>query len=448
MLMEVTLASLWYQGALPSIPISWPGIFTVLGAILFASSWLRRGISLSRLEAIRQVLLLAWLFLVFAVSLVGIALAGLDIDLVELLRRPESLLTHAGIESVLLLHLLSISVIIWRGFSLARSRASSRNIQVSFQLGLILLLIYGMSFSAAHPAEAAVGLYLYLFLALVSMSAARVASLGGERSGRVPLFRAGWFASVILAALGFVGLAVLAGWFFSQRVIAWIVQGIALLLSILSAALLVMLNPLFTFLAQFVSRVIETIRRLAGQIGSIRLPKIFEDLAGQAGDVLERMFPGDSGPRLMLLILALGLIAATLLLAGKYRAYRRLAGEEDSGQVDSSKVPGAFQRMLQRLFPANVNLRLRRPGQIFAAARIRFIYRQLIARARKLGVERPPSATPLEFIPALAVVFDHHEEHIEAITSAYVHVRYGEYPETMREVETVQRAWDAIRRRK
>ncbi|MBE0698665.1 MAG: DUF4129 domain-containing protein, partial [Anaerolineaceae bacterium] len=88
---------------------------------------------------------------------------------------------------------------------------------------------------------------------------------------------------------------------------------------------------------------------------------------------------------------------------------------------------------------------LRSPGQILAAARIRYIYRRLIAHSRKLGVERPSSVTPLEFLGPLSAIFPTNQTEVELITAAYVRVRYGEYPETVHEVEEVQRAWDALR---
>jgi hypothetical protein len=66
--------------------------------------------------------------------------------------------------------------------------------------------------------------------------------------------------------------------------------------------------------------------------------------------------------------------------------------------------------------------------------------------SQKMGAERPASVTPLEFQPRLEELFPEECSQVGRITGAYIKVRYGEYPETMQEVESVQAAWESVRR--
>jgi hypothetical protein len=153
------------------------------------------------------------------------------------------------------------------------------------------------------------------------------------------------------------------------------------------------------------------------------------------------------GARGVFLASLLILIVIAMLYSLRQRAAQRRMEAEEQGELDAHRESGLLQKLAERLIPNGWNLRLRKPGQILAAARIRQIYRQLTALARKRGIERPPSITPLEFIPQLAQIFPTDQPGLELITAAYLRVRYGEYPETLREVENVQRAWDTIRKR-
>jgi hypothetical protein len=82
---------------------------------------------------------------------------------------------------------------------------------VSFQLGLLLMMIYGMFQATRHPGEAVTGLYLYLFFGLVSMSAGRISTLSTDQGGRVPRFGFGWFSGLLASSLAVVGAAILVG---------------------------------------------------------------------------------------------------------------------------------------------------------------------------------------------------------------------------------------------
>jgi len=337
-----------------------------------------------------------------------------------------------------------ILLVIWQAASLARQQISVQRIQVNFQVGLLILLIYGIALAFRHPREAVTGLFLYLFFALVGMTAARVASLAEERGGRVPRLSAGWLAGIALTGLGTVGLAVLTGWLASGRVMAVIIKILVLIFTLITTLLLWVLTPVLNFLARAAAGLADLLQRLPKQAGGIRLPKLLEDLAVEINNLAGLALPGVVAGRAVLLaaLLILFLLAA---LAGLRFHTRQANIDEEGSSAGSGREDHPWRRIVQRLLPS-AKPRLRSAGQWFAAARIRRIYRQLMALSQKLGAGRPPSLTPLEFLPRLEELFPTEQESLGLITSAYVKVRYGEYPETLQEVEEVQRAWHRIRR--
>jgi hypothetical protein len=452
MLMEITLVSLWYQALFPMLPLTWPVIFTLLTILFTVSYALARLTSLKRqvvytwrVILLRQALFLAWFIIALLASLRLMVFAGRNITLFEMLRHPEFFFTHAGVEGAGFAHLLTIALIIWRASFLSRSPVSQSGIQRSFQVGLVLLMIYGMGQAPAHPREAAAGLYFYLFWALICMSATRITSLSDERSGRIPRFGSGWLLGILITALGFVGLAILAGWLASQRIVTWFISGLALIFGAITALVFSLLTPLLTLLARFISEFIELLRQLVKRFSSTGVPETLQNLAEQLGQAVSKAIPFNIGSRMIIIAAVFFFIGFTLLLGIRFRAYQRRMEEEENSQMDPSVGSTTLQKMIQRLLPASLNIRLRSPGQILAAARIRYIYRRLIALSLKHGVERSPSVTPLEFIPQLSAIFPGETAAVELITAAYTRIRYGEYPETIREVEEVQRAWDAVR---
>lgn len=452
MIMELSLASLWYQAVFKSVKLPWLAVFSILGFILLASYALVAVMQHPRLSlTARQALFFAWLLLAMLGSLRVMVFAGSDLNFAEMLLRPVLFITLKGSEGQSFYHLLLVVLVIWRGVTLARSSVTLRDIQISFQLGLILLMIYGMSFAPSHPIEAATGLYLYLFFAMTGMSAVRIASLSSERGGRVPRFSKTWFTGILLAVLGFVGLAILAGWLAGTRVVDWVIKTLVVFFTATTAALLIIAEPVFSFLAQTISGLIswisEILSRLAEMGSSIRLPKLMEDLVLQFGQFINQTVPYIIAGRGLLLTITLLLVIVAILVGLRFRlSLRRMEEEQDSSQAERDKSPNLLHKLARRLFPDGYNIRLRSAGQLLAAARIRQIYRQLIRLSHRLGHDRPPPVTPLEFLPQLAELFPEDLAGLERITHAYVRVRYGELPETLGEVNEVQQAWESIRR--
>jgi hypothetical protein len=96
---------------------------------------------------------------------------------------------------------------------------------------------------------------------------------------------------------------------------------------------------------------------------------------------------------------------------------------------------GDLRRNLAHLFDPQQGRRL------LAAARIRRVYTYLMDLSEEMGKPRPQAQTPLEFMPTLLKLFPLHPAEVEAISGAYMRVRYGELAETPTDVVEVDRAW-------
>ena len=81
---------------------------------------------------------------------------------------------------------------------------------------------------------------------------------------------------------------------------------------------------------------------------------------------------------------------------------------------------------------------------MIAAARVRWIYAQLMALCAGLGQPCPQVVTPIEFLPRLVRLFPEQTAELNQITQAYLKVRYGMYPETQAEVTEVEACWGRV----
>jgi hypothetical protein len=303
-----------------------------------------------------------------------------------------------------------------------------------------------MFYGQQYPSAAVSGLYGYLFCSLASMSAARIVGLSGSRGGRIPRFGPGWMAAILASALSVVGLAVLAGWMASSRIIQIVTYAVIAMITILTAVLLLILSPLLSLLAQFLPKIADMLQQLLARLLSLPVSQQLARLANALSKGFTQIVPYLIAARGLLLTgLLIGLAIFILLALYFHRRRRPLAGEEQIDAAGQNENQVEMNRLLQHLLQAVRGIGLRSPVHLLAAARIRQIYRQLMRLTKKMGVERPPSRTPLEFLQDMARLFPGEENSLNLITQSYLKVRYGEYLESRNEVASVEIAWKRIR---
>jgi hypothetical protein len=447
--MECTIMSLWYQALFQPEDVSLGAIFLILMAIFATSHLIPWVLETRHLPIIlRQVIFVLWITLAAFASLKLLFYPLIPISLGDLLGLPLRYITHSDVGGANFYHPVIVILIAWRGVALARGTVTLTGVQNSFQVWLIFLLLYGMFFAPLHPGEATLGLYLFLFCGLVAMSAARVANLSGMRGGRLPRFGLGWMGSILLSGLVVVGLAILAGWLAS----GWVAQVVSFLVIVIFAALtalvLFILSPLLGVLAGLIPKIADLLFELLARLRGLQLGQQFEQLLEEMNSGLGRIAPYVLVARGLVLA---GIVIVLVLLVLLALVLRKVRIEKDEVDEATPTTLGnrenRLRSLLRRLLEGARGLRLRSPGQLLAAARIRQIYRLLMLLSKKMGAERSPSVTPLEFLPTLAGLIPEESAGLGLITQAYLKIRYGEYPESRQEVQEVETAWGRVRRR-
>jgi hypothetical protein len=161
-------------------------------------------------------------------------------------------------------------------------------------------------------------------------------------------------------------------------------------------------------------------------------------------------------PEIASLLSTLGTVMGILILIGivLYAVWRfrkdskpRALGEEDSISIAGS-LSDYLRSMQARARQALEGVaRFNPAARLIAAARIRIIYARLLRLSARLGEPRAPAVTPIEYLDSLETIFPASRDELDLITNAYLRVRYGELPETRRQVEEVESAWGVVRRR-
>lgn len=446
--MEVTVLTLWYRVFFYTSRAEPGRIALVLAGLLVGSYLLSHALNRwVRSGAMQKGALALWLLVAAFAALRLLLFARIAVTLPELLGQPTRFIVTAGSDGAGFFHLLVSAALIWHGVRLASSPLSLLSTQVTFQIGLIWMLLYGMAFAPSRPVEATAGLYGFLFFGLIAMSAARVTGLTELRGGRLPRFGPVWLGGIAAAALAVVGLSVALGWVAGTQVVAVVVRGFMYLLTAITGLVLMIFTPLLYFLADLLIRLIEIIREILARISALQMPRFVQNIANEIADLVDAIVPVVLAARGLTLLIILVVVVIGVLLALRFRRQRdTLSLEEDTSPSAAEPTGSMLRRLLARLADSSRRMRLRTPGQLIAAARIRQIYRQLMALSQKLGQPRPPSITPLEFTPRLLSLFPENRIELDEITGAYVRVRYGEYPETMAEVEAVQAAWERVKK--
>lgn len=441
MVMEAFWITDWYD-TLVRPRAGWAAVDLSLVLVLVLSHLLARGIAHFHLGlGLRRFVFIAWIALVLLCTLWLVVYAGERLTLAELGQRIIVSFAQFGSDLREFWHLLILILVVYRGLTLAREPLQVYQSQSSFQLGLFLLLIYGLLFGWEKSSQAIITTYGFLFCAIIEMSAARISTLSELRGGRLPPLKAGWFWGIIAIAGIIVGAAVTVGWFSTNIAADVLTIAYTAIFTVAIVLGLIVLSPVLLLILALG----PTIRDLLTALSNLRifdnLFKFVQSVAESAGITPEWIAGVAKVGRPTLLFSVLVGVLIWVLVAVVWKPWqRRLSGEENT-----NTLPLRAALQFPRLFLRRLSGRLPSGGRLLAAARIRWVYAQLMDLSTRLGKPRPPSATPLEFLPALQSLFSGEENTLAAITQAYLKVRYGELPETYEEVQQVLLGWDRLK---
>ena len=429
----------WYTSMVGSVA-SWVVIFLSC-AITAGGMYIIRRITnvLKWRESIQRLIFLIWLIVCILCTLKPVVFSGLSLTLEDMLQKIITSFIEEG-DLHKFWHFFWMIIFAWRGTRYAQLFGGSWDMSNSFQLGLIMLLIYGYIYEPSQPQHFAILVCVYLFIGLLGLTVARISQLSELRGARLPRFGSRWVTGILIATLGILTFSLLMGWFASGQPAEFLITLIKLIFLALNMVILVILYPLLLLMFWVMS--------FLQQLLSPGMARVFEKLPL---DILEQMrnkitegvgITQNYRPIFLAAILAMMILL--IIIGIRKRIWRKKAVIEDTVEViqDKSaiKIPssGLLDSLLKRRFMS--------PRRLWAAARIRRVYQQLIDLCARLGVVRLPATTPLEFLPITIGIFPTHSRELEIITNAYIKVRYGEFPETNDEVNQVLSAWDNVKK--
>lgn len=389
----------------------------------------------------RRAVIGAWLVAVISAGFPLLTYAGEGLTLIDIARKIGVSFTTLGSELTEFWHILLMLLIILHAVRLAREPLQVYTPQANFQLGLFLLLIYGLVFSWEKPSQAIITTYGFLFFGIIAISAARISTLSETRGGRLPRLQPNWLIGILITTAVVVGFAVILGWFTTNIASEAVSTAFTILFSIFLVAGVIIFSPLLLLILALG----PTIRQLLDTLTRItifaELLKYAETAANKIGITKEWLEAAAQTTKPIALIGALAGVLALVLIAIVWKPWQRRLLAEENPSTLPLRAALRFPRFLLKRFSG----RLPSGSRILAAARIRWVYAQLMELSSRLDKPRRPSATPLEFLPILQALFQGEEQTLAVITQAYLKVRYGELPETYEEVQTVLLGWERIK---
>lgn len=349
--------------------------------------------------------------------------------------------------------ILLIIVTAYRGAVLAGEEPVPSAVAHSLRLGLVLLGFQGLY--AAITVKTIPGafgfLLVFLFAGLLGMTAARIFIGAQSRGGQGLPFERQRVVGLVVAILGLVLLAGLAALLVSSswglRLLMYLVGLGGLLFQWLIIAVGILLSPIFLgillVVQWIVNRLLPLLKNISPNPQQNDLLTKLQELASRQ-PVLAVNYPLLNRLLLGGLILTTIVVVALLIRFRSNRGKPAGLGETESllSQADLLKQMGQSARNI--LNELAQRLGLRQSARRLAAQRIRAIYIDLLDLADRLEYPRRLQQTPLEYLPELQNAFPGSRQELAIITQAYLRIRYGELPETLAEVNSIESAWKQV----
>ena len=457
MVMELCWVVPWFRSLTQATYAVPPAkAFLVLAGIMLGFNWIVRLMNFVNLRMnIRRIFLIILSGVSVLVALKALLYAREPLSLAELLNRPlgafiewTSLIPDEFIVALIALY------VFYRGMMMAQTYIEPAALRRSFQLGVGMFLVF-ILINTTATGETPGGLIdLFFLAALVGMTAARISVIGSLRGGGSNPFDRQWFITMLISAMIVVSLAAGLGALFGDR-LAVLGQVGSMILGFFALIIVAIISPLIyaaqTFLSSS-SGAGQTLQDLVSALQGLRGTLL--EFTSKLYGLFDRSGIFDWVSRLKSILLWSALLVVGLLILASLTQWllKEREGRKDERQSLASGgdllklIQQALQRRLKNLGESLMRAATLGRGQRFLAAmRIRRIYAQLMDLSEMLGKARAPAETPLEFLPALDELFPGMESELNAITEAYLRVRYGELPETRQEIDSVEAAWEGVR---
>lgn len=389
-----------------------------------------------------RILLFLWYLLVVYFWTRWIVFSSANMTIWQVFSRPFMDLAEKPYYQSELWQMIFILLVVRRGLNLPASPVSSWRAVRSSQVGLLMFLFYGLTTSWSDFSASLVPFVFYLFFLLIALTTSRLAEMSHQIGGKIPAFTRSWLAGTAALAMTVVGIGSLIGWMIgvvyveiASSIVGGIYAILAVLLLIVFSPFILVILLLLPFLNDLVSKLItENFGLPQAQF----LQKLLQPNLLQSSDTINTM---NRGVTILIILLVLAVLAASIF-GFRYRKRRKIQTTEEEIE-DLAAVKGYLKSQNRRhpFFQSAFD----QARQWLAAARIRRIYAQLMKYCSLLDSPRPPSLTPLEFLPQVQALFPGYAETSDMLTRKYLQIRYGEYPETIQEMQSIYEAWEKLK---
>jgi hypothetical protein len=455
LIIEISWIVPWFRSLTPSSYLLSPvKVFITFFVILLTTTLLARFLNATRLKKkIRRWVfvgfIILWIFVGYQIIVFGQEFPTID----EFLRKPIS--SFSDVREMIPIEFLIIVVIlllIQRGISLAREGTSRDTVINSFRLGVIMFVIFGILLTNVTGETPGGLVYIFIVASLIGLVSSKVSALALIRGGTRNPFDSRWLGSVFVSLTLIIALSsVVAGILTGQM--ERLLQSLGL---IIYGIVITVIGPILILLG-FMEPVTQAIQNaLPTPTPHPNIPEW--ELENAQPPVPENIVEmTDQATNLLVIFRSVLIIGFIVLLVGiliwRLRRWRIRVeiGVDDERQslVEGSNLIilllDALRNRVGKVSEGLSNFgRLRKKDQIRAAARIRQIYADLLELSAELGLPRPVSQTPLEYLPELQSLYTGTKPELATITNGYLRIRYGELPETMSEVKLVEDAWSRV----
>jgi hypothetical protein len=460
MVMELSWLVAGYQQLVnPSKQVKLPLLFLLLGSLILSVYWLTRWmLALKLRKSVRRVLLGTLLMVGYAALLRFLLHPFEQVSGTQLLLSLQSAFADPQRPIPVEFALFLLTAYLWfRGAALARHWIGINLVRRTLQFGVFMLLLLGVIGGFRPPAPFHLTLMIFLIAGFVAMGSARASTLKSLRGAAGTGFRGIWYLSILAFATVFVQSAAAIGGVAAEQLpplllslIVFIGRILLVIGALLASPILLILALISPWLKQRLSS-LPIITSIVEEID--RLVQFLSGVIVSLGELLRELYldlPDIRGAKPFVLWFGIVLIAGLLLwVIGRYRLPRVRPirpGVEDQRSFGQYPARLWLQARIQDgLGRLNQFFSIGPPSGYLGALRIRRIYTQLTRLCERLDTPRAMTATPLEYLRELELLFPDEHSELRVITNAYNRVRYGEYPETNEEVSKVERAWRQIR---
>ncbi len=457
LVMELCWVTPWFRALAPTAranPLwrSFGGLAALLaGAVLLARLLNGLNIKMRLRQGALVLFLLGSLLAAFQYFIYSQRLQAGQVGAGTLLNVPLSSISQVGTlvpeEFIVAAFVLLLT---WRGYYLAREFAGSISIFGELRLGVIMWSAFGLIITRVTGQTPGNLLYVFLAAVLIGLVSGRVAGLARLRGGTRNTFNRQWLGGIGGAtALIVAGAAGLAALVIRQMeaLLQFIRHTVYIVFAILSIPFLILLGLVEPSI-DAIQRAIPTLTPAPASL----LPTVAEQ-AAMPENIVESMDPLAALIAFLKPVLIWGSLAMVALFILMRFSRWTNRPEAESADERQSILTGSFLDWLKAALRGQLAGAARSLAQIgklqprqqhLAAEHIRQVYAHLLELTAQLGQPRPEAQTPLEFLPAMQMLFAERPDDLRLVTDSYLKVRYGSLPETIQEIQQVDQAWERI----